>query len=118
MVVVNVLHTENLTKDPLCKKQKPRLTGNGRPEFLMAQEEGVHQRQRTPGESLLLDHIRAVCPDATHLCCSIVVCLLVTELVFLTGMSSLCLSDRLVCVFQRGFMSFVASAWRMWNLCF
>lgn len=38
--------------------------------------------------------------------------------VFVTGMFSLCLSDHPVCVLQRVFLSFVASARRMWTFFF
>lgn len=41
--VGNAQHTESHTKDALCKRQKHSLTVNVRPEFPMAQEEGIHQ---------------------------------------------------------------------------
>lgn len=65
-----------------------------------------------------MNHIRAVSTRNTFVLfsCSVLVCLCID--IFIRGMFSLCLSKCLVCVFQYVFLSFVASAWRMWNFLF
>lgn len=119
---MEVMHsnTASHTKDALCK-DKHSLTVAARAEFLMAQEEGfirggalsspqwpssLVQTQRTPGEGLLLDHVTAVCLHATHFCCSLLVFLIVSVVTFLFEECSLCLSKRLLCVFQYVFGGF------------
>lgn len=69
-----------------CSVQKTKTQPNRQWETRIPHGSGGRDSSETenPGESLLLDHIRAVCPHATHLCCSIVVYLLVTVLMFLS----------------------------------
>lgn len=120
------------TTDALCRKQKQSLTA--RPEFLIAQEEGIHQgmnllvplvaQEATPDTK---DPGRVSAAAGPHQSCVsrrdtfVLFCCGGCDGhwidVFVRGMFSLCLSDRLVCVFQHVFLSFVASAWRMWNFC-
>lgn len=134
MTDVGLLRTESHTKDALCKRQKHSLTVNVRPEFFMAQEEGIHQGRnplvppvaqqptpeskdprRVPGAE---PHRSCVSTRNTFVLfsCSVFDSLCID--IFIRGMFSLCLSKRLVCVFQYVFLSFVASAWRMWNFLF
>lgn len=128
---MEVMHsnTASHTKDALCKRQTQphshreqhsswlRRKGFIRGGALSSPQwpSSLVQTQRTPGEGLLLDHITAVCLHTTHFCCSLLVSLIVSVLTFLFEECSLCLSKRLVCVFQYVFLSFVALAWRIWN---